>query len=99
MNHPEHSTSTFKTWMIVLALVGIVAFQGGLSFFVIGDLGMPDWDYRPIKDVPGESAYTLMHPYHPVPYSQHVIGEQGKESYPLQILNLRETYDLQGEPQ
>ena len=99
MTHPEHSTSAVKTWLIVIALVAIVVFQGVLSFFVVGDLGMPDWDYRPIKDVPGESAYTLTHPYHLLPYPQHVVAEQGKEQYPLQILNLYETYDLQGTSQ
>ncbi len=96
MDHLTHATSAFKTWLIVLALIGIVAFQGWLTFTVIGDLGMPDWDYRPIPDVPGESAFTLTHPYHPLPYPQHVLKEQGQEKYPLQILNLHETYDLQG---
>jgi len=99
MEHPEKTRSVFKSWFIVLALVGIVAFQGLLSFGVIGDLGMPDWDYRPIKDVPGESAYTLMNPYHPLPYPQHVRGKQGAEQYPLRILNLYEAYDLRGGPQ
>ena len=96
MDHLTHATSAFKTWLIVLALIGIVAFQGWLTFTVIGDLGMPDWDYRPIADVPGESAFTLMHPFHPLPYPQHIREEHGREKYPLQILNLHETYDLQG---
>jgi hypothetical protein len=77
----------------------IVAVQGWLAFTVIGDLGMPDWDYRPVKDVPGESAYTLTDPYHPLPYPQHVVAEQGAEHYELRILNLYETYKLAGEDQ
>jgi hypothetical protein len=88
-----------KTWLIVLACLGIVAFQGWLAHIVIGDLGQPDWDYRPVRDVPGESAYTLTDPYHPLPFPQHVAGQQGAEGYGLQILNLYDAYDLQGEPQ
>ena len=93
----EHSDSKAKTWLLVAACVLIVAFQGWLAFTVIGDLGMPDWDYRPVKDVPGESAYTLTEPYHPLPYPQHVLREQGAERYELRILNLYETYELAGE--
>ena len=95
----EHSTSGLKTGLIVAACLAIVIFQGWLAHTVIGDLGQPDWDYRPIKDVPGESAYTLTDPYHPLPYPQHVPGEQGEELNPLRILNLYETYDLAGEAQ
>ena len=86
-----------RTWLLVVACVAIVAFQGLLALIVIGDLGQPDWDYRPIQDVPGESAYTLMPPYHPLPYPQHVYGNQGDEYNPLRILNLYETYELVGE--
>ena len=98
MTH-EHTSSRPKTWLVVAACVAIVAFQGWLAYTVIGDLGQPDWDYRPIKDVPGESAYTLIEPYHPLPYAQHVYGRQGDENNPLRILNLYETYDLLGEEQ
>ena len=95
----DHTTSGPKTWLLVAACVAIVAFQGWLAYTVIGDLGQPDWDYRPIKDVPGESAYTLTEPYHPPPYPQHVDGRQGDEDNPLGILNLYETYELSGEGQ
>ena len=64
-------------------MVAIVFFQGWLAYTAIGDLGMPDWDYRPVSDVYGESPYAM---YPPVPYSQHVRGLQGEESYPLEIL-------------
>ena len=93
----EHTTSRPKTILIVMACILIVAVQGWLAFTIIGDLGQPDWDYRPVKDVPGESAYTLTDPYHPVPYPQHVVAEQGAEHYELRILNLHETYKLAGE--
>jgi hypothetical protein len=36
-------------------------------------------------DVPGESAYTIADPYHPLPYAQHVRGELGKEENPSQL--------------
>ena len=84
--HPEHKTSAFKTWGLVLAMVGIVLFQGWLAYTVIGDLGQPDWDYRPIPDVYGESPYAM---YAPVPYPQHVRGPQGKESHPLEVLTIQ----------
>jgi hypothetical protein len=84
--HPEHKTSAFKTWGLVLAMVGIVLFQGWLAYTVIGDLGQPDWDYRPIPDVYGESPYAM---YPPVPYPQHVREPQGKESYPPNVLTIQ----------
>jgi hypothetical protein len=88
MEHPEHHSSAFKTWLLIVFFVGIVAFQGWLAYTLIGDLGQPDWDYRPIKDVPGESAYAVNEPYHPLAYPQHVLGQQGQETYPSNILRL-----------
>jgi len=85
MEHPEHNPSAVKTWLLILFMVGIVAFQGWLAYTVIGDLGQPDWDYRPIMDVPGESSYTMIAPYHPLPYAQHVLGEQGEEENPSHL--------------
>jgi hypothetical protein len=85
MEHPEHPTSAFKTWILIVFFVAIVAFQGWLAFTVIGDLGPPDWDYRPMKDVPGESPYAVYDPYHPLPYAQHVLGEQGREENPKHL--------------
>ena len=85
MEHPEHQTSTFKTWLLVLFFVAIVIFQGWLAFTVIGDLGQPDWDYRPIKDVPGESPYAISDPYHPLPFPQHVRAKQGREENPSNL--------------
>jgi hypothetical protein len=71
----EHSHSAFKAWLIVLMLVVFILFKGGLAYFVIGDLGQPDWDYRPVKDVPGESAYSY---YPSLPFPQHVRGAKGE---------------------
>jgi hypothetical protein len=85
MEQHIHESSAVKTWFLVLVMVGWVAFKGWLAYTVIGDLGQPDWDYRPIMDVPGESAYTIADPYHPLPYAQHVLGELGKEENPSQL--------------
>jgi hypothetical protein len=85
MSHAAHETSAFKTWALILIMVGWVVFKGWLAYGVIGDLGQPDWDYRPIMDVPGESVHTIFHPYHPLPYGQHVMGEQGQEENPQHL--------------
>ena len=85
MEQHIHESSAVKTWFLVLVMVGWVAFKGWLAYTVIGDLGQPDWDYRPIMDVPGESAYAIADPYHPLPYAQHVMGELGKEENPSQL--------------
>jgi hypothetical protein len=84
--HAGPSASSIKSWLLVAALVGIVVFQGWLAYTVIGDLGMPDWDYRPIPDVYGESPYAM---YPPVPYPQHVREPQGEDAYPLKILRFQ----------
>ena len=84
--HAEHSPSLIKSWLLVAVLVAIVVFQGWLAYTVIGDLGMPDWDYRPVPDVYGESPYAM---YPPVPYPQHVRGLQGAEAYPLKALPIQ----------
>ena len=47
----------------------------GLSYVVVGDLGQPDWDYRPVQDVPGESKFAM---YPSMPYPQHIRGKRGK---------------------
>ena len=85
MEHTEHGTSAVMTWLLIIGMVGWVIFKGWLAFTVIVDLGQPDWDYRPIKDVPGESAYTIGNPYHPLPYPQHVLGAQGDEKNPSHL--------------
>ena len=89
MNQEVHETSAVKTWFLVILMVGWVAFKGWLAYTVIGDLGQPDWDYRPIMDVPGESAYAIDNPYHALPYAQHVKGGLGKEENPSQLYIIR----------
>ncbi len=64
-----------KSWVIISLLVLFVLFKGGLAYYVIGDLGQPDWDYRPVKDIPAESPYAA---YELLPYPQHVRGKKGE---------------------
>ena len=85
MDQHIHESSAVKTGLLILLMVGWVLFKGWLAYTVIGDLGQPDWDYRPMEDVPGESAYAIFDPYHPLPYAQHVQGALGQEENPSQL--------------
>ncbi len=67
--------STFVTWMVILFCVLLILIKGLFAFSVVGDRGQPDWDYRPVKDVPGESPYAI---YEKLPYPQHVKGAEGE---------------------
>jgi hypothetical protein len=49
--------------------------KGLFTYLVVGDMGQPGWDYRPVPDVPGESPYAI---YEPLPNRQHVRGRMGK---------------------
>lgn len=71
----DHHGSAFGTWIIVILLLLLVLAQGAFSLLVVSDLGQPDWDYRPVRDVPGESPYAI---YKPLPYPQHVRGQKGE---------------------
>ena len=51
--HPEHQTSAFKTWSLVLAMVGIVVFRSTLlAYTVIGDLGETELGLPPMQMSP-----------------------------------------------
>jgi hypothetical protein len=75
MTHSTGKESTFGTWVIIFLLLVWILGKGFFSFFVVGDRGQPTWDYRPVKDVPGESPYAL---YRVLPYPQHVKGPKGE---------------------
>ena len=75
MQTEEHHGSVLGTWIIVLLLVLLVLAQGVFSYLAVGDRGQPAWDYRPVRDVPGESPYAI---YEPLPYPQHIKGEKGE---------------------
>jgi hypothetical protein len=75
MSHSTTKESTWMTWIAIVLLLAWILGKGFFSFFVVGDLGQPTWNYRPIKDVPGESPYAV---YQAQPYPQHVKGTKGE---------------------
>ena len=75
MEPSEHKESSLVSWAIIFLLLAWILGKGFFSFFMVGDLGQPSWDYRPIKDVPGESPYAV---YELVPHPQHVKGDKGE---------------------
>jgi len=75
MSHSTTKESTWMTWVVIVLLLAWILGKGLFSFFVVGDLGQPTWNYRPIKDVPGESPYAV---YQVQPYPQHVKGTKGE---------------------
>jgi len=75
MTHSTGKESTFSTWIVIALLLAWILGKGFFSFFVVGDMGQPTWNYRPVKDVPGESPYAL---YQVLPYPQHVKGAKGE---------------------
>ncbi len=75
MTHSTGKESTFGTWVIIILLLAWILGKGFFSFFVVGNMGQPTWNYRPVKDVPGESPYAL---YQVLPYPQHVKGAKGE---------------------
>ena len=75
MSHLTTKESTWITWVVIILLLAWILGKGFFSFFVVGDLGQPTWNYRPIKDVPGESPYAV---YRVQPYPQHVKGIKGE---------------------
>jgi len=75
MSHSTTKDSTWITWVVIVLLLAWILGKGFFSFFVVGDLGQPTWNYRPIKDVPGESPYAV---YQVQRYPQHVKGIKGE---------------------
>jgi hypothetical protein len=75
MQEEIHKNSVLATWLILALLVLFILLKGFFSFFLVGDRGPPSWDYRPVKDVPGESPYAM---YDKLPYPQHVKGSKGE---------------------
>ena len=75
MEQTEHKESVLYAWVVIFLLVVIILAQGFFAFFVVGDRGQPGWDYRPVRDVPGDSPYAI---YEPLPNPQHVKGAEGE---------------------
>jgi len=74
MNLPQKHIN-ITSWMVVSLLVLFILVKGFFALFVVKNPGQPGWDYRPVKDIPGESPYAI---YQKLPYSQHVKGKQGE---------------------
>ena len=72
-----HATkpSELKTWLVIFLAAAVVLVQGVYSLAVVGDRGQPTWEYRPVRDVPGESPYAV---YRKLPYPQHIRGREGE---------------------
>lgn len=75
MTHSTHTESIWRTWFWIAVMVSIILGKGLLSFFVVSDMGQPTWSYRPVRDVPAESAYAA---YQLLPFPQHVRGRMGE---------------------
>lgn len=75
MEANQHKESILRTWLVIALLIVVILAQGLFSLFVVGDQGQPTWDYRPVKDVPGESPYAV---YQKLPFPQHVKGTRGE---------------------
>ncbi len=75
MEETAHKESTLITWVVIIFCMLLVLIQGLFAFSVVGDRGQPDWDYRPLKDVPGASPYAM---YDKLPSPQHVKGTEGE---------------------
>lgn len=67
--------SARRTWIVIIALLILILAKGMFAYVVVGDLGQPTWDYRPVADVPGQSPYAV---YPPQPFPQHVRGDKGQ---------------------
>ena len=67
--------SVLYTWLVIWLLVLIILLQGQFAFKMVGDPGQPTWDYRAVKDVPGQSPYAI---YQLLPAPQHVRGKNGE---------------------
>lgn len=75
MNDLAHQVSPARSWIIIVLLVLLVLAKGLYAFGVIGDFGMPSWNYGAVEDVPAQSPYAE---YELLPHPQHVRGARGK---------------------
>jgi hypothetical protein len=75
MGEEKPRESVLKTWVVLFLLLALIIIKGFFTFFHVGDRGQPDWDYRPVRDVPGQSPYAM---YKLLPHPQHVRGTEGE---------------------
>lgn len=71
----NQTESVLATWFFIGVLVVLFLLFSTFSYFFVGDRGQPDWDYRPVADVPGQSPYAF---YELLPHPQHVKGDKGE---------------------
>ena len=67
--------STFVSWLIVVLCAAGILLTGIFAYKVVGDRGQPGWEFRPVKDVPGESPNAI---YKKLPNTQHIRGAEGE---------------------
>jgi len=77
MEQTTHKESSTITWIAVLLLVLWVFTKGFYAFWIVGDRGQPDWEFRPVLDTPSESPYAV---YQLLPEPQHVRGAQWEKT-------------------
>jgi hypothetical protein len=75
MNAAHSDQSIAKTWLWIAMLLSLILFKGLLAFSVVSDMGQPTWAYRPVRDLPAQSAYAA---YQLLPFPQHIRGARGK---------------------
>ena len=74
MENTMPKKTTLHSWVIIGHLLALILAKGFYTFFLVGAPGQPTWDYRPIKDVPGQSPHAI---YKLLPDPQHVRGAGG----------------------
>jgi len=75
MEHKTNKESVFATWAFIGVLVLCFIIYSIFTYTFVGDKGQPDWDFRPVRDVPGQSPYAM---YETLPNPQHVRGAEGE---------------------
>ena len=75
MQNRATQETVLSTWIFIGCLVLCFLLFSLFTYLFVGDRGQPTWDYRPVKDVPGDSPYAV---YDALPFPQHVRGEKGE---------------------
>jgi len=75
MNSSKSHGKASSVWIWIAVMLGIIFIKGLFAFFVVADKGPPDWEYRPVRDVPAQSEYAK---YQLLPHSQHIRGDRGE---------------------
>jgi hypothetical protein len=68
----QEEKTSFRGWMIILAIALLFFCYGLFMFLAVGDKGPPSWDFGVVKDIPGEAIYSTHPPNASEPEPQHV---------------------------